>query len=56
MLLLKSIPKINDVGGKLVKVDILHVGATIKHCFIFIKVKINIFYFKLVHTKLNRIN
>lgn len=37
-LLLNSIPKINDVGGTLVKIDILYVGATIKHCFIFIKV------------------
>ncbi|XP_076165897.1 POP5 ribonuclease P/MRP subunit [Ptiloglossa arizonensis] len=35
--LLESIPRINDIAGRLVSVKILYVGATMKHCFIFIK-------------------
>lgn len=40
MFLLNALPKINDVGGNHVNVKILYVGATMKHCFIFIKVTI----------------
>lgn len=39
MFLLNAVPKINDLGGKLVTVKIIYIGATMKHCFIFIKVK-----------------
>ncbi|XP_003707449.2 POP5 ribonuclease P/MRP subunit [Megachile rotundata] len=35
--LLKTIPIINDIAGRLVSVKILYVGATLKHCFLFIK-------------------
>ncbi|XP_078034711.1 POP5 ribonuclease P/MRP subunit [Augochlora pura] len=35
--LLKAIPLINDIAGRLVSVKILYVGATLKHCFLFIK-------------------
>ncbi|KZC06309.1 PREDICTED: ribonuclease P/MRP protein subunit POP5 [Dufourea novaeangliae] len=35
--LLESIPLINDIAGRLVSVKILYVGATLKHCFLFIK-------------------
>ncbi|XP_014203536.1 ribonuclease P/MRP protein subunit POP5 [Copidosoma floridanum] len=35
--LLKAVPKIIDVGGKHVSVKIIYVGATMKHCFMFIK-------------------
>lgn len=35
--LLESIPTINDIGGRFVSVKILYVGATLKHCFLFIK-------------------
>ncbi|KAG7203324.1 hypothetical protein KM043_010412 [Ampulex compressa] len=34
---LNSIPVINDIAGRLVSVKILYVGATMKHCFLFIK-------------------
>ena len=39
---LNAIPKINDLGGKTAKLKIIYVGATMKHCFIFIKVNIKI--------------
>ncbi|XP_043273303.1 ribonuclease P/MRP protein subunit POP5 [Venturia canescens] len=32
-----SLPFISDVGGRLVKVNIIYVGATMKHCFNYIK-------------------
>ncbi|XP_034192767.1 POP5 ribonuclease P/MRP subunit [Osmia lignaria lignaria] len=35
--LLKSIPVINDIAGRLVSIKILYVGATLRHCFLFIK-------------------
>ncbi|CAK9822603.1 Ribonuclease P/MRP protein subunit POP5 [Anthophora retusa] len=35
--LLKAIPVINDIAGRLVSVKIIYVGATLKHCFSFIK-------------------
>lgn len=35
--ILNSIPLINDVGGRSVKVNILYVGATLKHCFLFLR-------------------
>ncbi|KAF3426116.1 hypothetical protein E2986_08938 [Frieseomelitta varia] len=35
--LLNAIPVINDIAGRLVSVKILYVGATMKHCFLFIK-------------------
>lgn len=35
--ILQSIPEINDVGDRNVSVKILHVGATMKHCFAYIK-------------------
>ncbi|XP_031833915.1 POP5 ribonuclease P/MRP subunit [Nomia melanderi] len=35
--LLKSLPLINDIAGRFVSVKILYVGATLKHCFLFIK-------------------
>ncbi|XP_032681979.1 ribonuclease P/MRP protein subunit POP5 [Odontomachus brunneus] len=35
--LLRAIPLMNDVGGRHVKINILYVGATIKHCFLFIR-------------------
>ncbi|XP_033226392.1 uncharacterized protein LOC117178931 isoform X2 [Belonocnema kinseyi] len=35
--LLTSIPKINDINGRTVNVNILYVGATLKHCFLFVK-------------------
>ncbi|XP_017890181.1 ribonuclease P/MRP protein subunit POP5 [Ceratina calcarata] len=35
--LLTAIPAINDIAGRLVSVKILYVGATLKHCFLFIK-------------------
>ncbi|XP_018398598.1 PREDICTED: uncharacterized protein LOC108776478 [Cyphomyrmex costatus] len=34
---LHAIPLVNDVGGRLVKTKILYVGATLKHCFLFIR-------------------
>ncbi|KYQ58935.1 putative ribonuclease P/MRP protein subunit POP5, partial [Trachymyrmex zeteki] len=34
---LHAIPLINDIGGRLVKTKILYVGATLKHCFLFIR-------------------
>ncbi|XP_012055302.1 PREDICTED: uncharacterized protein LOC105618370 [Atta cephalotes] len=34
---LHAIPLINDVGGRLVKTEILYIGATLKHCFLFIR-------------------
>ncbi|EGI67165.1 PREDICTED: uncharacterized protein LOC105144519 [Acromyrmex echinatior] len=34
---LHAIPLINDVGGRLVKTKILYIGATLKHCFLFIR-------------------
>ncbi|RLU14861.1 hypothetical protein DMN91_012748 [Ooceraea biroi] len=34
--LLRAIPSVNDVAGRLVKTNILYVGATIKQCFLFI--------------------
>lgn len=36
--LLRAIPLMNDVGGRHVKINILYIGATIKHCFLFIRV------------------
>jgi len=36
---LHAIPLINDVGERLVKTKILYVGATLKHCFLFIRVR-----------------
>ncbi|KAL6447041.1 hypothetical protein ACFW04_001415 [Cataglyphis niger] len=36
---LRAIPLINDIGGRLVKTSILYVGATMKHCFLFIRVR-----------------
>jgi ribonuclease P/MRP protein subunit POP5 len=38
--LLRAIASVNDVAGRLVKTNILYVGATIKHCFLFIRVRI----------------
>ncbi|KAK1118415.1 hypothetical protein K0M31_015114 [Melipona bicolor] len=35
--LINAIPIIKDIAGRLVSVKILYVGATIKHCFLFIK-------------------
>lgn len=35
--LLDSIPLVKDIAGRLVSVKILYVGATLKHCFLFIK-------------------
>lgn len=35
--ILNSIPLINDVGDRSVKVKILYVGATMKHCFLFLR-------------------
>ncbi|XP_015602247.1 uncharacterized protein LOC107271132 [Cephus cinctus] len=35
--LLNSLSSITDIGGKLVSVSIVYVGATMKHCFHFIK-------------------
>ncbi|KAK2583528.1 hypothetical protein KPH14_009484 [Odynerus spinipes] len=35
--LLNSISSINDVGGRLVTINILYVGATMKHCFLFLR-------------------
>ncbi|XP_020282595.1 ribonuclease P/MRP protein subunit POP5 [Pseudomyrmex gracilis] len=35
--LLRAIPLINDIDNKLVKTTILYVGATMKHCFLFIR-------------------
>lgn len=35
--LLDSIPHIKDLAGRLVSVKILYTGATMKHCFLFIK-------------------
>ncbi|KAJ8681216.1 hypothetical protein QAD02_017003 [Eretmocerus hayati] len=35
--ILNAIPNINDLGGKSVSLKIIYVGATMKHCFIFIK-------------------
>lgn len=35
--LLHSIPLINDIGGRYVKTKILYIGATMKHCFLFIR-------------------
>ncbi|XP_076751383.1 POP5 ribonuclease P/MRP subunit [Xylocopa sonorina] len=35
--LLSAIPVITDIAGRLVSVKILYVGATLKHCFLFIK-------------------
>ncbi|XP_033328117.2 POP5 ribonuclease P/MRP subunit isoform X1 [Megalopta genalis] len=35
--LLKAIPLINDIASRLVRVKILYVGATLKHCFLYIK-------------------
>ncbi|XP_012277779.1 uncharacterized protein LOC105698269 [Orussus abietinus] len=32
-----SIPQITDIGGRFVSVKILYIGATLKHCFLFIK-------------------
>lgn len=37
--LLRAIPLINDIDNKLVKTTILYVGATMKHCFLFIRVR-----------------
>jgi len=37
-LVLQAIPLINDVGGRFVKMNILYMGATMKHCFLFIRV------------------
>lgn len=34
---LQAIPLINDIGGRLVKTSILYIGATMKHCFLFIR-------------------
>ncbi|XP_019885607.1 ribonuclease P/MRP protein subunit POP5 isoform X2 [Camponotus floridanus] len=36
-LVLQAIPLINDVGGRFVKLNILYMGATMKHCFLFIR-------------------
>ncbi|XP_076233814.1 POP5 ribonuclease P/MRP subunit isoform X1 [Calliopsis andreniformis] len=35
--LLGSIPFITDIAGRLVSAKVLYVGATLKHCFLFIK-------------------
>lgn len=35
--LINAIPIIKDIAGRLVSVKILYVGATMKHCFLFIK-------------------
>ncbi|KAH0952302.1 hypothetical protein HN011_005341 [Eciton burchellii] len=35
--LLRAIASVNDVAGRLVKTNILYVGATMKHCFLFIR-------------------
>lgn len=35
---LSAIPEINDVAGRHVSINILYVGATMKHCFAYIKV------------------
>lgn len=34
---LHAVPLINDVGGRFVKTNILYMGATMKHCFLFIR-------------------
>lgn len=36
--LLHAVPLINDMAGRFVATRILYVGATMKHCFVFIKV------------------
>lgn len=51
MFLLNAIPKIIDLGGKHVTVKIIYVGATLKHCYLFIKV--NSFFFFLFISFLN---
>ncbi|XP_043471947.1 uncharacterized protein LOC122504772 [Leptopilina heterotoma] len=35
--LLTSVPKINKIGDQTVDVKILYVGATLRHCFLFVK-------------------
>ncbi|EFN82441.1 ribonuclease P/MRP protein subunit POP5 [Harpegnathos saltator] len=35
--LLHAIPLMNDIGGRHVKTNILYIGATMKHCFLFIR-------------------
>lgn len=37
-MVLKALPKINKIGGIAVRIKILYTGATLKHCFLFIKV------------------
>ncbi|XP_029174258.1 ribonuclease P/MRP protein subunit POP5 [Nylanderia fulva] len=34
---LHAVPLINDIGGRFVKTNILYTGATMKHCFLFIR-------------------
>ncbi|XP_034937968.1 uncharacterized protein Pop5 [Chelonus insularis] len=35
--LINAFPKINDIDGKYVAVKILYIGASLKHCFSFVK-------------------
>ncbi|XP_011878268.1 PREDICTED: uncharacterized protein LOC105567764 [Vollenhovia emeryi] len=37
---LHAIPLINDVGERRVRTRILHVAATLKHCFLFVRVRV----------------
>lgn len=46
---LHAIPLINDIGERLVKTKILYVGATLKHCFLFIRVSDIGLSLRLVH-------
>lgn len=50
--LLKAIPLINDIAGRLVSIEILYVGATLKHCFLFIKV--SKFFLDYMHSNINK--
>ncbi|CAD1474304.1 unnamed protein product, partial [Heterotrigona itama] len=53
--LLNAIPTINDVAGRLVSVKIFYVSATIKHCFLFIKVSKTVKLYKNPHHKVSAV-
>lgn len=48
--ILNSIPAISDVDNKAVTVNIIYVSATIKHCFIFVRVSC-VFTTRFLHVK-----
>lgn len=51
--IIDSVPAINEVGGRFASIDIIYVGATMKHCFQFIQASIVfLFCIEIMYLKL----